>query len=410
MSTHTEEPLPHRSKRRRLADSEYESELAIPSNHDDLSSDSDAQPSEPSRKTHEDEGSSIPPDDEDLFLSEVHIDPSNGPARTHGESLRLTKFRINVPRGYHGDIPPFLQTGDPAYICIEHEMATPLRAVGLQVWMGALVLADYVLSRYKHIKPVESAKRKGGVGSDAEAADDEILFTSQTTVLELGCGAGLLAALCGKLCRTVYATDVCDDLAAEDRGDDVGVLRLCQRNMVKNHVDSVLRVRRLDLRDEECPKLGSNVEAITSQEVPQQSNGGSFVDFRWRPSEISDFQQNCTIILAADLIYDDAVTFAFLQRLPALLHPCPTAESKHPKSKQLLLALEKRVVFSLRDQNVAAPARDYLLATLDAMNADREERGLSDVVRYEEIDVDAIPQWFEYRRNEYLEMWRFWIE
>ncbi|KAG8513436.1 Methyltransferase-like protein 22 [Galemys pyrenaicus] len=99
-------------------------------------------------------------------------------------------------------------------IKIEHTMATPLEDVGKQVWRGALLLADYVLSQPDLLRG--------------------------RTVLELGAGMGLVSIVAATVAKTVYCTDVGTDLLA-----------MCQRNTTLNsHLTAagggVVKVKELD--------------------------------------------------------------------------------------------------------------------------------------------------------------------
>ncbi|XP_044038112.1 methyltransferase-like protein 22 isoform X5 [Siniperca chuatsi] len=95
-------------------------------------------------------------------------------------------------------------------IRIEHTMATPLEDVGKQplqmdtqthqlhmVWRGAFLMADFILSM--------PAMFRGG------------------TVLELGAGTGLTSIIMATIAKTVYCTDVGEDL-----------LSMCKRNVTLN--------------------------------------------------------------------------------------------------------------------------------------------------------------------------------
>ncbi|XP_037545231.1 methyltransferase-like protein 22 [Nematolebias whitei] len=97
---------------------------------------------------------------------------------------------------------------------IEHTMATPLEDVGKQVWRGALLLADFILS-----KPD--------------------LFRG-STVLDMGAGTGLTSIVMATTAKKVYCTDVGEDL-----------LNLCRRNVSLNKhliksADGMVEVRQLD--------------------------------------------------------------------------------------------------------------------------------------------------------------------
>ena len=68
------------------------------------------------------------------------------------------------------------------HIKIHHKKQTSIEAVGLQIWSGALLLADYI-SNYPS------------------------LFKDQI-VMELGCGVGLTSIVASKLSKCVFATDL----------------------------------------------------------------------------------------------------------------------------------------------------------------------------------------------------------
>lgn len=110
--------------------------------------------------------------DDDLVLSEVHMD-SLRPAA--GEAAAST-FRFPAP----SPLDAAGSTGSIA-LTIRHAMATPLRSVGLQVWRGALLLADLLLQR----------------GPAALAG---------ATALELGAGPGLAGLVLSRLAGTVFLT------------------------------------------------------------------------------------------------------------------------------------------------------------------------------------------------------------
>ncbi|XP_032957057.1 methyltransferase-like protein 22 isoform X7 [Rhinolophus ferrumequinum] len=191
-------------------------------------------------------------------------------------------------------------------IKIEHTMATPLEDVGKQVWRGALFLADYILFQWD-------------------------LFQG-CTVLELGAGTGLASIVAATVAQTVYCTDVGADLLA-----------MCQRNVALNsHLTAsgggVVKVRELDwLKDDLC----------TDPDVL----------FSWSEEDISDLYNHTTILLAAEVFYDDDLTDALFKTLCRLAH-------KLKNSCTAILSVEKRLNFTLSHLDVTCEAYDHFRSSL----------------------------------------------
>ncbi|XP_043416510.1 methyltransferase-like protein 22 isoform X3 [Prionailurus bengalensis] len=223
---------------------------------------------------------------------------------------------------------------------IEHTMATPLEDVGKQVWRGALLLADYILFQRD-------------------------LFQGRT-VLELGAGTGLASIIAATVARTVYCTDVGADLLA-----------MCQRNIALNgHLTAagggVVKVKELDwLRDDLC----------TDPEVP----------FSWSQEDVSDLYSHTTILLAAEVFYDDDLTDALFKTLSRLAHKLQNACTA-------ILSVEKRLNFTLRHLDVTCEAYDHFRSWL------RRLEGLADGrLRFAVERVEAsFPQLLVYERIQQL--------
>ena len=129
---------------------------------------------------------------EDTVLSEMHL-----------ETIK-DKFQD----GYFCTTYPIL--GSNPIICY-HRMATPLDAVGCQIWRGAALLADYLFN----LKDLRDSR----------------------TIVELGAGPGLVslaAARAGAPC--IFATDILHQ----------GILTNCLRNVQINTAIDRIRVRELD--------------------------------------------------------------------------------------------------------------------------------------------------------------------
>ncbi|NXK29062.1 MET22 protein, partial [Arenaria interpres] len=190
---------------------------------------------------------------------------------------------------------------------IEHTMATPLEDVGKQVWRAAFLLADYILFKRDTFRCC--------------------------SVLELGGGTGITSIIMGTVAKRVYCTDVGEDLLA-----------MCEQNVALNkHLmepgRGEVKVKELDwLKDEFC----------TDPEAP----------YSWSEEEIADLHDHCTVIMAADVFYDDDLTDAFFRMLYRITHNLRN-------SCTVYLALEKRLNFTLRHMDVTCEAYSHFRNTLN---------------------------------------------
>ncbi|XP_010838754.1 PREDICTED: methyltransferase-like protein 22 isoform X2 [Bison bison bison] len=217
-----------------------------------------------------------------------------------------------------------------------------------KVWRGALLLADYILFQRD-------------------------LFQGRT-VLELGAGTGLASIIAATVAQTVYCTDVGADLLA-----------MCQRNIALNsHLlasgGGVIKVKELDwLRDDLC----------TDPEVP----------FSWSEEDISHLYGHTTILLAAEVFYDDDLTDAVFKTLSRLAHKLKNACTA-------ILSVEKRLNFTLRHLDVTCEAYDHFRGWL------RRREGLAGGrLRFAVEPVDAsFPQLLVYERIQQLELWKIFVE
>ncbi|NXR84558.1 MET22 protein, partial [Pycnonotus jocosus] len=190
---------------------------------------------------------------------------------------------------------------------IEHTMATPLEDVGKQVWRAAFLLADYILFKRDTFR--------------------------SCSVLELGGGTGITSIIMGTAAKRVYCTDVGEDLLA-----------MCEQNVALNkHLmesgGGEIKVKELDwLKDEFC----------TDPEAP----------YSWTEEEIADLFDHCSVIMAADVFYDDDLTDALFRTLYRITHNLRN-------SCTVYLALEKRLNFTLRHMDVTCEAYSHFRNTLN---------------------------------------------
>ncbi|KAJ3120456.1 Methyltransferase-like protein 22 [Physocladia obscura] len=291
----------------------------------------------------------------DVVLSDVHV--SYSADTTDSEGFVLSEYRI----------------GEATVLRIRHALATQLNDVGMQIWAGAMVLAELIL---------------------ADRADIQICGQH---ILELGAGTGLVS-LCAAVAgaKSVVASDIAENM----------VLSLLHRNVLENNLAQTVTVRHIDLTDDNCVLFSaSDLEPISNL----------IYEFKFSKLDFELFQSNCSIILAADIVYLDLVTYYLVKRLPQLL----LKRNGGWESRTLFLSLEKRVQFSIQECAVTVPAWDFLLKTVKAMNADLTERITDDCadlapdfpdiqIRMEQVDLTGVPQLFTvYERVKELEVWKF---
>uniref|UniRef100_A0A673ZNW0 Methyltransferase 22, Kin17 lysine n=1 Tax=Salmo trutta TaxID=8032 RepID=A0A673ZNW0_SALTR len=269
-------------------------------------------------------------------------------------------------------------------IRIEHTMATPLEDVGKQVWRGAFLLADLILSQPTTFRGA--------------------------TVLELGAGTGLTSVVMATVAKTVYCTDVGEDL-----------LSMCQKNVTLNRhlmepAGGEVRVRLLDwLRHDLCTggqatrthththfekhthmMLNHGLSADLSSSSPFISCfSDADAEFGWTEDEVADLHDNTTIIIAADVCYDDDLTDALFRTLYRICNnlrlPCTT-----------YLSIEKRLNFTLRHLDISCEAYDHFRHCLCEMQELKDGRTCFTVEQVK----PSFPQCLLYERIEQLELWK----
>ncbi|XP_034655990.1 methyltransferase-like protein 22 [Drosophila subobscura] len=270
--------------------------------------------------------------------SEIYSETNYQPTKTEDGHKVVSKFRFRHPdetlerigltsADKDGDLDvPRPRRG---VIELEHSVATELKLVGLQVWRGALLLADYLFSQRQQL--------------------------ANQTIMELGAGVGLTSiAAAIHNSGKVYCTDV-----------DLGcILKLIRGNVQRNASllrgqVSVLEFNFLIPREEQAPELLSAIDA-------------------------SD------VVLAADVIYDDTLTDAFVAVVDQILaRGQPTG-----RPKTIYMALEKRVVFTFEDCDAVAPMYEYFL-----------RQTAHKPWKLEHLPLD-FPQYFDYDRCRQLILMR----
>lgn len=262
-----------------------------------------------------------------------------------------------------GDIcrPNVENNDNKLVLTIKHHHATPLSSVGKQVWMGSLVMADYILY------------------------SDEF---SDSYCIELGCGLGLCSIISQIKIQHMICTDFEND-----------VLNLCYENIDVNSLindvspqKSIIDVKQLDwsLFDD----TSITPTSLLQDDKPETIN----MKFQWSLYDISLLKKT-DIIFAADCIYDESLTQQLFNTIQFLLH-----QSKQ-KRIDVFISLEKRLNFSMTEMDVAAPSYEHFMRILDFVKSGEYFTNLIGTFVVEEIPVQ-FPKYFDYERNKYLELWR----
>lgn len=164
-------------------------------------------------------------------------------------------------------------------------------------------------------------------------------------MLELGAGLGLCSIIVGRVAKRVFCTDIGDI-----------VLQKCKDNIAKNS---------------HLFKYGDS-------------------DFCWT-KEDQDALKDTSVLLAADVIYDDLLTDAFVETILTLFN-------KAKAEIVLYLTIEKRLNFTLRDLAVTSPAYDYFLRRIEKLETVEQK------LKARQLRTD-FPKYLQYERVKELELW-----
>lgn len=243
-------------------------------------------------------------------------------------------------------------------IDIMHQSESLVDLVGLQVWQGSLMMADFLIN----LREVLEGR----------------------CILELGSGTGFLAAL---LCHPDLAFDIkriwATDFAPVVAGTrDESILRLCELNARRMDPNGLIcQVRELNL----C----HSIDSIDFQ--------GS-TRYQWKSEDV-ELWKTCDLILASDVVYDDGLTVGLIERIFELLNSSQS-------DRVLYISLEKRLVFMKESLQVEAPAYDFFWETFHFLN-ESISQSTGTKIEATSIDIDSIPQFMDYERSSMLELWRF---
>ena len=97
-----------------------------------------------------------------------------------------------------------LSNANSLAIQLDTQNQTDIANVGKQLWSGSLLLAEYFLNMYGSNLFI--------LGKQIRLVTRRNMDLSQTTILEVGCGTGLLSILLSSLCKKCIATDYTQEL------------------------------------------------------------------------------------------------------------------------------------------------------------------------------------------------------
>ncbi|KAI3855086.1 hypothetical protein MKX03_018480 [Papaver bracteatum] len=316
--------------------------------------------------------------DHELVMSEVHLGcPPNfsGPYVSHftfpfppsevkkqsvvmNVEEKLPCQMMNLDEDEDGDLvlPRRTKQSNSVRMTMRHSITSSIPSVGLQVWKAELVLADFLLHS---------------------------MFSSSDFVgvvsVELGAGTGLLGILLARVAKTVFLTD---------HGEEI--LKNCALNV---HLNSEI------FKEHATSVFVREVDWINSWPPEVEQCDSSDESFSWTPSEIGE-AEGASLLLAADVIYNDDLTDALFGTLQKLM--------SRGSTKVLYLALEKRYNFSLNDLDVVANGYSRFKSYLkdDTEYSSLENSKLPHFVG-KLIDLTDIPQYVrEYDRGNDVEIWQ----
>ncbi|CAM9197549.1 unnamed protein product, partial [Ectocarpus fasciculatus] len=261
-----------------------------------------------------------------------------------------------------------------------HEVLTSIARVGLQVWRGAFLLADFII----HCRHSIQSK----------------------TIFEFGCGTGILGSildLCGHT-GGAFLTDYSDEIVALAARNIDERSRSAVQQEFRKEASSGIKARVLDWASGDNPRvslplhqsfLKNPTRVWTEEDVSRLSTEGSNVLF-----------------LAADVIYDDDLTRALFLKASQIMKP----------GECMWLALEKRYNFSMADNALVANGyrlfQEHVHARPDDEN-NEERLSFSDYYVYDspfytgkvvfkgsKMPINFPQRVFDYDRIQDLELWQ----
>ena len=262
-----------------------------------------------------------------------------------------------------------------------HCKETNLSDVGLQIWRASLYLLDFIFS----------------------SVDD----FNNSHCIELGCGIGVCSSILQMKVKCLIATD-----------KEENILELCLENMKLQLENStfVENTKTLSKSNGNCrlldwfeiskiydrldsPDRNSLISYFESKFPQNQEELLDRLTFNWSQQDISNLKRTNRII-AADCIYDEALTIAFLKTILSL---CLISEEKEIR---IFIAVEKRLNFTFEDLDVTSPCYNHFIKLLTHLEL---HNNLNDCWKIDGLfkfkQSEPFGQFLYYERTNLLELW-----
>ncbi|TRY69288.1 hypothetical protein TCAL_13858 [Tigriopus californicus] len=250
-----------------------------------------------------------------------------------------------------------------AQIWLEYKTQTRLNEVGAQVWRGSLFLADFLFNYPKALQ----GKR----------------------VLEIGAGTGL-ASVVALLCQPqgLVATDLAFNLDLLERNLARNVS--CLSGMLSNQAqderqDRIYRVMPCDIKT-----IISDKESATGV---QTQTGPTLVEQVLTARQVTS---SMDVYLGADLVYDQDLSEALVGLIRHIAYSLLREPSSKAQTRVVLLSIDKRYVFTLKDAEIKAPMFEHFYQELREMLGHLPPR-IKAVLR--EHDMMDVTQFFRYQAS-----------
>jgi hypothetical protein len=258
-------------------------------------------------------------------------------------------FDIDQTHSHEGDAMamPVCRANVPCHtLRLVHQTSSSVADVGLQIWRGSCILADWLIHLSRAARNSLNTDQVGHHPAFGSRAEQTLWQNGGMVFLEVGAGTGLVALVAGALSDTtasVFLTDHAEAVLARAR---INV------NTAMDVVAHRVRVLPLDL---------THPHPLAA----------------WSASDRAVLDTSASVLLGADVVYDDELSVCLVHFLLDFLTPRGSAtpgasECTSPASppfRMALFTIECRHVFTLRHMAPVAPAVECFLAELRAHTA-----------------------------------------